>query len=340
MRDFFQQSGRIYFDEAPCYEFDGKKDLDLIEFSTFRKDAGITSGISDDQVINNLKLTLSDGVYKNGTVLFFGKTPETFFEKAVIRCLRFDGFSKVKILDDKVFGGPLMQQYRQAMQWIKGKLDVRYVIDGGGPRKEVWEIPEIAFKEAIINALSHRDYYDKGGRITVEIFDDRVEISNPGGLVSAIKLSEFGFKSHSRNPLIFGLFERIDMVEQVGSGISRIRESLQLEGLEEPEFKIEGIFTVLLKRQSKSSEKSSDDASVQWKSYVTKIKKQAAFKINKSQWVILKMIAENNQVTIQEMAKKAGISTRAVEKNLEKLKSGRLLSRVGSDISGYWELIP
>ncbi len=134
------------------------------------------------------------------------------------------------------------------------------------------------------------------------------------------------------------------MVEQVGSGISRIRESLQLEGLEEPEFKIEGIFTVLLKRQSKSSEKSSekssDDASVQWKSYVTKIKKQAAFKINKSQWVILKMIAENNQVTIQEMAKKAGISTRAVEKNLEKLKSGRLLSRVGSDISGYWELIP
>ncbi len=74
------------------------------------------------------------------------------------------------------------------MQWLKGKLNVSYDIEGqgGGPRKEIWEIPETVFKEAIINALSHRDYYDKGAVINIEVFDDRVEISNPGGLVSAI----------------------------------------------------------------------------------------------------------------------------------------------------------
>lgn len=113
------------------------------------------------------------------------------------------------------------------MNWLKGKLDVRYEIEGGGPRKEIWEIPETALKEAVLNALSHRDYYDKGAKITVELFKDRVEVSNPGGLTSAISLVDFGTKSHSRNPLIFGLFVRIRMVEQVGSGIGRIRDLMK-----------------------------------------------------------------------------------------------------------------
>ena len=63
--------------------------------------------------------------------------------------------------------------------------------------------------------------------INVEVFDDRVEISNPGGLVSAIPESEFGKRSHSRNPLIFGLFARMHLVEQVGSGIGRIQDLMQ-----------------------------------------------------------------------------------------------------------------
>lgn len=343
MRDFFQQSDRIYFDEAPCYEFDINQNLDEVAFESFRKDAGISSGISKEQIIQNLKLTLPNGVFKNGAVLFFGKSPESFFDKAVIRCLYFDGNTKTQILDDKVFGGSLMHQYHQAMQWVKGKIDVRYEIEGSGPRKEVWEIPEVVFKEILINSLAHRDYYDKGGRITIEVFEDRIEVTNPGGLVSAIQPSDFGFKSHSRNPLIFGLFERIDMVEQVGSGISRIRETLLAVGLPEPVFKTVGLFTVLLKKRSKSSERSSERSSeksaLHWETYVRMIKEKAPFKINKSQWEIIRMIAENNQVTIQEMAEKAGISTRAVEKNLEKLKAGKILERTGSDTAGFWALL-
>jgi len=65
----------------------------------------------------------------------------------------------------------------------------------------------------------------------VEIYDDRVEITNPGGLVSAIKKSEFGKKSVSRNPLLFNLFKRVDLVEKVGSGISRMRMAMRKAGL-------------------------------------------------------------------------------------------------------------
>ncbi|WP_425640224.1 ATP-binding protein [Algoriphagus yeomjeoni] len=73
--------------------------------------------------------------------------------------------------------------------------------------------------------------------MTVELFKDRVEVSDPGGLSSAISLVGFGTKSHSRNPLIFGLFLRIHMVEQVGSGIDRIRDLMKKANLPEPVFK-------------------------------------------------------------------------------------------------------
>ena len=76
--------------------------------------------------------------------------------------------------------------------------------------------------------------------IHIEVFEDRVEISNPGGLVSAISESDFGKKSHSRNPLIFGLFARMQLVEQVGSGIGRIQELLEKAGLPEASFRKEG----------------------------------------------------------------------------------------------------
>lgn len=113
--------------------------------------------------------------------------------------VRQGSINKAQILDDKVFGGPLIKQYVSSMQWLKSKLDVQYLIEGSGPREEVMEIPEVVFKEALINALAHRDYYDKGARITVELFDDRVEITNPGNLVSAISFEDFGFKSHKKS---------------------------------------------------------------------------------------------------------------------------------------------
>ena len=117
-----------------------------------------------------------------------------------------------------------------------------------GPRKEIWEIPLAVFKEAIINALSHRDYYEMGAVTMVEIYDDRVEISNPGGLLLAVK-KQFGTRSLSRNPLIFGLFTRMNLVEQVASGIPRMRNEMKKSGLPEPVFTIDGgFFSVTFKR--------------------------------------------------------------------------------------------
>jgi len=322
MRAFFQQSDRIYFDEGLCPDFDIANDLDTVYFEEFRAASKLSGAVRAKQIIANLKLTDTKGVFKNGSVLFFAKAPEAFFEKAVIRCVAFKGMTKTQIIDDKVYGGPLMQQYEQAMHWLNSKLDVRYVIEGSGPRQELWEIPEIAFKEALINALAHRDYYDKGARITIELFDDRVEVSNPGGLVGAIDPAEFGFKSHSRNPLIFGLFERIQMVEQIGSGISRIREAMEKAGLPNPLFKTEGMFTLVLKRPIHSKHGSvSEDTRVEIEN--TRVEKANPRVENETTRVetkstrdkIIELIREDKRITTAELADKLEITVKVLFHN-------------------------
>jgi ATP-dependent DNA helicase RecG len=321
MRDFFQQADRIYFDEGACPEFDPATEIDAENLKRFREAVPLADQVSDDQIFRNLKLFTTDGSFKNGAVLFFGLEPSNFFEKAVIRCVAFGGTDKRYIEDDKVMTGPLYSQYQQTIDWLRRKLDVHYDIEGAGsgPRNEVWEIPQTVFKEAIINALSHRDYYDKGGRITVEVFDDRVEISNPGGLVSAISASDFGRRSHNRNPLIFGLFERMRMVEQIGSGIVRMRDLLEEAGLPSPTFTYDGIFTVTVKRPV-NFERWIEI----WLGYLTE-----------NRVAILRAIRGNQQVSKRELEEIVGIGSTAIDNNLAYLRDLGLLKRIGTK-GGRW----
>jgi ATP-dependent DNA helicase RecG len=332
MRDFFQQSGKIYFDEAPCPDFDPELMLDTDFLPIFKEDARISQGVPNEQLFRNLRLYTNDKGFKNGAVLFFGKNPELWIEKAIIRCIAFQGIDKRFIIDDKFFGGNLFHQYQQVMQWLRGKMNVRYDIEGqgSGPRKEIWEIPETAFKEAIINALSHRDYYDKGGVIHVEVFDDRVEISNPGGLVSAIPEADFGKRSHSRNPLIFGLLARIHLVEQVGSGINRIRELMRNAELPEPVFQKEGIFTVVFSRQeqpfitiSNTNETPSSIKDILNSDFDTDMK-------------ILKILMIDDSLTSKALAGLMNYSEITIKRRLKKLQDSGKLQRIGSTKSGIW----
>jgi ATP-dependent DNA helicase RecG len=323
MRDFFQQADKIYFDESACMGFKGTTQIDAANFSAFRADAGFHSSISDSQIWQNLQLFTEDNQFKNGSVLFFGTHPEELFNQAIIRCVAFKGNDKRYIADDKKFGGPLYQQYLQAMEWLRGKINVAYDIEGQGrgPRKENWEIPETVFKEAIINALSHRDYYEKGAVTTIEVFDDRVEIANPGGLLAAVG-HEFGRRSLSRNPLIFGLFDRMHLVEKIGSGVPRMQELMQIANLAAPEFRKEGMFTVVLARPASFS-----------------VETKGAEKLNETQLRILKLIAEDGNLTISSLGKLIGISETAIENNLKKLKEQGFIGRVGGRKDGKWIIL-
>jgi ATP-dependent DNA helicase RecG len=171
-------------------------------------------------------------------------------------------------------------------------------------------------------ALSHRDYYEKGAVTTIELFDDRVEISNPGELLAAVG-KDFGHKSISRNPLIFGLFQRMHLVEKVGSGILRMEELMLGNNLPAPIYQKEGMFSVIFKRPVA--------AVVQETMEKTMVKTSEK---------ILGLINENNSITISELAKMIGLTTRAIEKQIDKLQKKNKIKRTGSDKSGYWQILP
>ncbi len=324
MRDFFQQSDRIYFDEGACKDFNIAKEINQDLFREFKALSRLGSDVSDDQIFRNLKLFGGNDCFKNGAVLFFGKEPEKYFEKAIVRCVAFKGLDKRFIIDDKSFGGPLLLQFRNALQWIFGKLNVRYDIEGQGsqPRKEIWEIPETVLKEAIINSLSHRDYYDKGATTTIELFDDRIEIANPGGLVSAIPPSEFGKRSHSRNPLIFGLFARMHLVEQIGSGIIRIKDITRESNLPEPRFNTEGMFSIVFYRPIQLAESDKKEGTMG----------------NSVEEVIVELVKANPRIRLKELISKTQYTRRKVEYHISKLNQSGIMERVGVGTNGFWKL--
>jgi len=161
MRDFFQQTDKLYFDESICAEFNSSKQIDPANLKIFRTDANIHPSITDHQILKNLQLFDEEGRFKSGAVLFFGEHPEAFYEQAIIRCVMFNGNDKRFISDDKKFGGPLFQQYLQAKEWIRGKINISYYIEGkgSGARKELWEIPAKVFKEEIIKSRARTLLY-------------------------------------------------------------------------------------------------------------------------------------------------------------------------------------
>jgi ATP-dependent DNA helicase RecG len=154
----------------------------------------------------------------------------------------------------------------------------------------------------------------------VEIYDDRVEISNPGGLISTITQQEFGTKSFSRNPIVFGLMQRIDLVEKVGSGIRRMRDAMKEANLIEPKFEIGGFFTVIFYRPM----------------VFEKWLEGWGLHLTTPQTKILLAIHDEERITKIQLSDVIGQGKSSVDRNINKLRSLGLLTREGSDKSGRW----
>ena len=322
IRAFFAECSKIFYDAIPCKWFDIDEDIERHNFRSFIEKAHLSEDLPLRQLFDNLELTTDNGRIKNAAALFFGKEPERKFPHAVIRCLRFKGLDKVHIIDDKTFGGPLYQQYLNTLSWIQSKLEVEYIIEGIDARKEIWEIPLDVFKESVMNAICHRDLYEEGATIMVEVYDDRVEISNPGGLLPVVA-AEFGHKSMSRNPLIFGLFTRMQVVEKVGSGIPRMRRLMKEAGLPEPKFDTKGFFTVTFMKRVKNNRANPD-----------RLNGTINGTINDYEKEVFKIIAAQQGISSVKIAELSNKSLRTANRAVKKLIDSKLIEYKGSKKTG------
>ena len=181
-------------------------------------------------------------IFRNAGVLFFAKEVRHFFPQAYVTCLLAKGADKVNILDRKDFAGGLVSDIEESLRFIERNTRTGYRIEKLR-REDVPEYPMRALREAITNAVMHRDYFEAGANVFVEIYDDRIEISNPGGLPKGLSKEELGTRSVRRNPLIADLLHRIAFIEKAGTGIRRMIEDARKHKCPEPNFTVNGFFT-------------------------------------------------------------------------------------------------
>ncbi|MGA1867718.1 MAG: ATP-binding protein [bacterium] len=128
-------------------------------------------------------------------------------------------------------------------------MNVRSEIHGIN-RQDIYELPLDALREALVNAVVHRDYSKRGTSIYVEIYDSRVVIVNPGGLPSGITKANFVKESIQRNLIIADLFHRMGKVERLGPGIGKMISLMHEAELKEPIFETETFFRLTFPKYS------------------------------------------------------------------------------------------
>lgn len=206
------------------------------------------------KVLKHLGL-VSQGRLTVAGFLLFGKDPQRLVPQATVRCARFKGDSSDVFLDLKALEGDLFDQVEKAMTFIKRNIRMGAHITGNPKREEEWEYPLKAVREAVINAVCHRDYASPGN-VQVRIFDNALEVWNPGSLPPDLSIADLKIVHESlpRNKSIARAFFLVRFIEQFGGGTLRIITECRAAGLPVPEFKLRPhAFRIIFKRAKGAS---------------------------------------------------------------------------------------
>ncbi len=249
------------FDSAPCQEVsrDALNEECVKRFLTQKKVQQLRDDNSNLDAFGWPRQVafLQESPPTYATLLCFGKNPSRVVPGASTRCTSWRGETRVEgWREDLKYKGSLLEQYEEGCSFLKRSLRLQRVIDDNGSREE-WEIPLRVLEEAVANALIHReyanvgrDYHPSNNPVYIEIYDDRVEISNPGEPLLPIAQLGVTHESHPRNSLIMDIFYFNGNVEQIGSGIERMQVLLQKAQLPPPEFQLSPskLFKVIIRR--------------------------------------------------------------------------------------------
>ena len=212
----------------------------------------------------------------------------------------------------------LWDYYFECFARIKQKVDVSFVLTSEGFGQDL-SPGLVAIREALVNMLMHADYFSPA-KSRIRIFTDHLELYNPGGLPKPFEELKGKDISLPRNPIITKLFRMIKLAENAGFGFEKIESNWMEYNHTQPEYDL-SFDSTIVKFQLETVEKGSEKGS------------------EKSSEKILELINENKEITISELAKNIGISTRGIEKQIAKLKNEDKLKRIGPDKGGHWEII-
>ena len=309
------------------------KDLDRKEILRTRELAIQQSRISPEtsQDIGDIldRLGVRErGILTQAAQVLYGKEFMSGYPQCLLKMGRFRGTEITgRIVDNRQERMNAFAMVREGMAFLERTLPLgaRFP-DGKIFREDRFPVPPNALREILLNAVIHRDYSYYGGHVAIAVFDDRIEIRSYGRLPSGVTLEQLSgpHASELRNPLIAEAFHRTGAVEVWGRGTNRVIAECKAHGILPPTFEErQGWMLVTFHARiaqveagggtEKSSEKSSEK--------------------------ILDLVRKNPAVSAREIADALALTSRAVEKQLGKLKKAGRLKRIGPDKGGHWEVV-
>ncbi len=344
--DFFKKEGRVNFEELINEKADFKRDFDPRAFKHFLELSGISPAIKMETLLQNLDCLTSDKKLTNLGVLFFSKDIDFIMNHALVDCILFSGKEKIKILNRRQYKENLIENIENALSFVQKHTNTEYVITGKPRRENIHDYPETALREAIVNAVCHRDYFEKRCHVVIEVFSDRVEIYNPGGLPNGLDPKDFGTKSVPRNLLIASMLHRVNYIEQAGTGIGRIKEALANHNREvelDIQYGDNSLFYSIIFRKKGLVENTSEGLVESYKND-KKPDNSSRYEVGRKRLVenqsrMLELMLKDPKISKQKMAEIIGISTTAVDKNISTLKKEGFIERVGPNKGGHWRVI-
>ena len=362
-----------YEDEGRSYDTVIRKDLtvtdeEIAELCRQMKEVAVSNAKSKAQaeelkdVTKNVLLSwgllaeAEDGSVRptNGYVYLLGK--DEFLSQ--IQCGMFKGKTRTVFVDKREYSGPLWKQIDDAFQFVLRNIRLGARLEGIY-RKDIYELPPDSIRELIINAVMNCSFL-QNSHIQVAVYDDRLEITSPGGLMPGVTLDKMkeGY-SKIRNRALAHAFSYMNLIEAWGSGIPKLMEAMREYGLRDPEFcdleigfrinlyrkeenELETEHPVLViedkpdskcdekepKRSQKGAEKEPKRSQ---KGAEKELKNRAQIKNG-----ILQRMQENPAITQRELMEEFELTRKQIQTIIKELQENELVERQGSARSGKW----
>ncbi len=303
------------------------KELDLDKLNRFLEKRKIsTSDLKEEdykRILAGLNTANYDGEFflKNVALFFFAHEPQKYFNNLEIRIVKYAGYEPelgTIRFDERVYG-TLPELIIKAFNLTVENVEKTFVLVGP-ERKETIEYPADALRELITNAVGHRDYF-QGKEVLIEIFNDRLQITNPGGLMAGQNIKNFDKTPQHRNPITYRLLRDFGLGEGLGLGVRLIRKQCRETKLPDPEFyEIGNAFQARLYNRSSTKKKYLPD-------FVSQRQKQ-----------VFAYLQRNKTVKAEQYAKLVGISKPTAVTDLNELIKQGKLRKIGKFRGAYYEL--
>lgn len=262
------------------------------------RDFPLKAGTAAQTVLSHLRL-LKEGQPTNAAILLFGKEPQRFIYSSEVKCAHFHGTQVQKPIPFyQVYKGNLFDLVDQAVNFVLSKIDLAVGTRAASNQAPVaYEIPPEVIREAIVNAVAHRDYTSNGS-VQVMLFSDRLEVWNPGVLPPVLTLKSLlnPHGSYPHNPLVAEPLYLTKYIERMGTGIRDMMDRCRAAGLSDPKFKLTDGFVITIRRKPGIAFKAVSKASGQITSPVPKDQVGTKSGLSRDQAGILRKCLEDQSI--------------------------------------------